>query len=285
MLDYKSRLQGVNVWNSLVFILNGLIFLLIGLQLPLIIRQLGEISLGKAIWYGLAITFILIITRLICTFCASVFSTFMSRFITVAEPNPGWKLPLIHGWAGIRGVVSLAAALSIPLYISAGKAFPYRDLILFITFIVILVTLVLQGLTLPWLIRKLDVKEKDSAIPGHEQEKRIQRKIARHSLERIEEKFNNEKITNEYLKNLHAKLKTEIDFFNRELAESENITIDSRIEYQKFYLELLEEQRKLLEDINLRAEFDEDIIRKYQSLIDLEEYKIREKFVQDPSVQ
>ena len=91
MLTYRSRVQGINVWTNLVFVLNGLIFLLIGLQLPSIANQLGDISLPKAIWYGLAISFVLIITRLLCTFGASLFTRFMSQFITVADPNPGWK--------------------------------------------------------------------------------------------------------------------------------------------------------------------------------------------------
>lgn len=128
--------------------------MLIGLQLPSIATQLGDTSIGTAIWYGLGISLLLIITRLLCTFGAALFTMFISRFITVADPNPGWKMPLIAGWAGMRGVVSLAAALSIPIFISADQPFPYRNLILFITFIVILVTLVFQGLTLPgWLER------------------------------------------------------------------------------------------------------------------------------------
>ncbi len=73
----------------------------------------------------------------------------MSRFVTTADNNPGWRGPLIFGWAGMRGVVSLAAALSIPVYLTNGSAFPQRNMILFITFTVILVTLVFQGLTLP----------------------------------------------------------------------------------------------------------------------------------------
>ena len=122
MLNYRSRIEGVNVWTNIVFVLNGLIFFLIGLQLPSIIQQLGDISLGRAIWYGLAISLVLIIARLLCTFGASLFTRFMSHFITVADPNPGWKGPMIFGWAGMRGVVSLAAALSIPLFISEGHA-------------------------------------------------------------------------------------------------------------------------------------------------------------------
>ncbi|MEP0924859.1 cation:proton antiporter [Leptolyngbya sp. ST-U4] len=137
-------------------VLNGLIFLLIGLELPFVTRQPGEISFGSAVWYGLIITFVLIVTRLLCTFGTSVLMRVMSRFITVSDPNPGWQGPLIFGWTGMRGVVSLASALSVPILTQAGQPFPYRDLILFITFVVILITLVFQGLTLPWLVHKVN---------------------------------------------------------------------------------------------------------------------------------
>src|SRR4029079_308413 len=83
MLTYKSRVQAFNVWTNLVFVLNGIVFLLIGLQLPSIVLQLGEIGLNKAIWYGLAISAVLIITRLLCTIGAVYFTRFMSHFITV----------------------------------------------------------------------------------------------------------------------------------------------------------------------------------------------------------
>ncbi|HMG15639.1 MAG TPA: cation:proton antiporter, partial [Saprospiraceae bacterium] len=236
------------------------------------------------IWYGLAISFVLIITRLLCTLGASLFTRFMSRFITVAVANPGWKLPLIHGWAGIRGVVSLAAALSIPLIISEGKEFPYRNLILFITFIVILVTLVLQGLTLPWLIRILKVNELKGSLSEYEQEKMLQKKITQFSIHHIEEEFSKEGFQNEHLENLHSRLKIELDLLTAEFPQATELDQNSIYEFQKHYLSLLEHQRKLLDDINHYSEYDEGIIRKYQSLIDLEEYKIREKFTTIPDV-
>ena len=277
MLNYKSRIQGVNVWDSIVFVLNGLVFLLIGLQLPSITRQLGDISIVTAIWYGLAISFVLILTRLLCTFGASLFTKLMSRFMTVADDNPGWKMPLIYGWAGMRGVVSLAAALSIPLLVSNDQAFPYRNLILFITFIVIIVTLIVQGLTLPWLIKKLNVEEdKPAILSENEQEELIQKKITQFSLNYLEEKFKQEGFQNKHLKNMQSRLKIEMDFFNREIEETENAHQNSRNEYQQIYLELLEHQRKLLVEINQHDEYDEEIIRKYQSLIDFEEYRLRE---------
>jgi len=276
LLNYMSLVQGVNVWNSIVFVLNSLIFLLIGLQLPSIVQQLGHVSPGIAISYGLAISFLLVITRLFCTLGASVFTRFMGRFITVADTNPGWKLPLIYGWAGIRGVVSLAAALSIPVTLSDGQPFPHRNLILFITFIVILTTLVLQGLTLPWLIRMLNVKETHGRIPESEQEAIIEKKLAKYSIEHLEEKYARNGRHNKQLKNLLAALKTELEFFSQE-HDSEHARKSARKEYGRIYLELLDFQRKLLDDINHRAEFDEELIRKYLALVDIEELKTRER--------
>jgi len=282
MLNYRSRIEGVNVWTSIVFVLNGLIFILIGLQLPAITSQLGDVGLGRAIGYGLAISLVLIITRMICTFGASIFTRFMSRFITVADPNPGWKGPIIFGWAGMRGVVSLAAALSIPLLTDEGLSFPHRNLILFITFIVILVTLVLQGLTLPWVIRKVNLKDNDQVIPQQKQEIIIQKKMAIYSLQYLEEKYSEDWPHNEHLSNLHERLKIDQQFLTLALEKSDNVIESTRENFHRIYLEILEQQRKLLKEMNRRAEFDEDLIRKYLTLIDLEEFKVREKkFTED----
>lgn len=280
MLSYKSRLQGVNVWTNVVFVLNGLIFLLIGLQLPSISKQLGNISLSSAIWYGLAISFVLIVARFLCTFGASLFTRFASHFITVADNNPGWKGPIILGWSGMRGVVSLAMALSIPLLIPDGQPFPYRNLILFITFIVILVTLVFQGLTLPWVIRKVKLEDRFTLIPEQKQEIIIQKKIAQDSLKYLDDKYGEDSTKNEHLHNLNARFKIDLKHLNQELEKTDNTKESPLKNFQQVYLEILEHQRKLLDEMNHKAEFDEELIRKYLSLIDLEELKVREKISQ-----
>ncbi|PYS99781.1 MAG: Na+/H+ antiporter [Acidobacteria bacterium] len=277
MLSFRTRVEGVNVWNSLVFVLNGLVFMLIGLQLPSITRQLGETSIGAAIWYGLAISFVLVVARILCTLGASVFTTFMSRFITVADSHPGWRNPLILGWSGMRGVVSLAMALSIPLYASGAEPFPYRNLILFITFIVILVTLVFQGLTLPWVIRKVHAEDKFTGIPERDQELIIQKKIVDGSLKYLDEKYGKESVENEYLDNLVARLETDLRMLEKKLEPTDDPRENPSTEYSVIYLDLLDRQRKLLTELNRSAELDEDLIRKYLSLIDLEELKIRAK--------
>jgi len=276
MLSFRSRIQGFNTWNSLVFVLNGLIFMLIGLQLPHIASQLEDGGLGNAIWYGLLVSLVLIVTRLACTLGASVFTRIMSRFIAVADPNPGWRVPVVFGGAGMRGVVSLAAALSIPVVMDNGAPFPYRNLILFITFVVILVTLVFQGLTLPWVIRMLHVEDDDatSEVP---QEMLIQKKLANASLQFLEENYGNQRTQNQHLNNLFQRLQLDLNQGYQQ-PESDNATIDNtRNLHQGVYLEVLEQQRKLLNEMNRSDDYDEELIRKYLGLIDIEEFKIREK--------
>lgn len=285
LLSYRSRVEGLNVWANLVFVLNGLIFLLIGLELPFVTRQLENISLGSTVWYGSIVAFVLIVTRLLCTLGTSVLMRFMSRFITVSDPNPGWRGPLIFGWAGMRGVVSLASALSVPILTQTGQPFPYRDLILFITFIVILITLVFQGLTLPWLIRKVNLKDRFTLIPEQKQEIIIQKKLAQASLRFLEEKYSPERARNEHLDNLFKKLEIDLKFFDRELEESNLDWQNSLKGYQSIYLEVLEQRRNLLNKMNRRAEFDEELIRKYLLLTDVEEFKVREIGLQESDAE
>jgi Na+/H+ antiporter len=285
LLTYRSRLESVNVWTVLSFVFNGFVFMLIGLQLPSITQQLGDITLGRAIEYGLLISLVLIVSRLLCSFGASVFTRFASHFITVADANPGWRLPLITGWAGMRGVVSLASALSIPLLTPQGQPFPYRNLILFITFVVILVTLVFQGLTLPWVIRKMDLGDKYTTIPEERQELLIQKKLAQTALHYVEEQAIQEAKPNEYLQNLHARLQLDTEYLGRALEASDDTERRRLQHFQQHYLALLDQQRTLLHHMNQRAEFDEEIIRKYLALLDVEEYKLREKQPQESDLE
>jgi len=173
-------------------------------------------------------------------------------------------------------VVSLAAALSIPVVMDNGAPFPYRNLILFITFVVILVTLVFQGLTLPWVIRMLHVEDDDatSEVP---QEMLIQKKLANASLQFLEENYGNQRTQNQHLNNLFQRLQLDLNQGYQQ-PESDNATIDNtRNLHQGVYLEVLEQQRKLLNEMNRSDDYDEELIRKYLGLIDIEEFKIREK--------
>ncbi|MBN9382982.1 MAG: Na+/H+ antiporter [Chitinophagaceae bacterium] len=271
-LSQRSRLRGANVWSTLGFVLNGLIFMLIGLQLPNIVGQLGDVRLSQAIGYGLLITGVLVVGRLLSTLGASAFTVWVSKYITTADSRPGWRNPIIFGWAGMRGVVSLAAALSIPLYLHNGAPFPQRNLILFITFMVILLTLVVQGLTLPLVIRWVRGGEnRDITLPHKEQELLLRKKLSHYSLQFLDDQHRTELEHNRPLQQLRER------FANDQLPQDDNAGVWHE-DYRRIYLQLLEIQRDVLHKLNRKNELDDEIIRKYLTMLDLEEEKLRMKF-------
>jgi Na+/H+ antiporter len=268
-LNSSSRVRGVNVWESFVFVLNGLVFMLIGLDLPEITAGLKQdgIAFGDAIWYGLLVTALLIVVRLLAAFGAVVTTLVMRNFINVAERNPGFKGPILLGWTGMRGVVSLAAALSIPVQLADGTAFPQRNLILFITFIVILSTLLLQGLTLPLLIKKLKISGYNDHMSEQEANDFIKTALAQHSLKRLSDKYEDQLQTNAAVQQIAEKCR---------LKNLYNLSPVMSAEVKTIYLDLLEEQRQwLLQKNQSDPHFDEDIIRKYLHQLDIEEEKFR----------
>ena len=267
IFSHRSRLRGSNVWTTIGFVFNGLIFMLIGLELPEIIRQLGDTSLTQAILYGVGISLLLIVGRLLCTLGSSVFTVFISRYITTADNRPGWKGPVLFGWAGMRGVVSLAAALSIPLTLPGGAAFPQRNLILFITFMVIIITLLVQGLSLPFVIRKVNMKDPDHDLPPEEQDRQVRLQLTEHGLAFLDENYPDEVAANPLLRQLRNRLCTDDEQLQRQTPEVQH-------QYKKIYLKVLKKQRQFLLDLNRSLANDEEIIRKYQAILDIEQEKL-----------
>ena len=159
-----SRLQTTAVWDALEFLLNGLIFILLGLQLPYVVSGLREYSRLQLVGYGFAFSASLIALRLIWVYPGSMVASALRRLVTKEHrERPPAKGVFVTGWTGMRGVVALAAASSLPYTLANGAEFPQRNLILFLTFSVILVTLVLQGMSLPYLIRLLGFPKQDVA--------------------------------------------------------------------------------------------------------------------------
>ena len=261
----SARIHAMPVWNNFIFLLNGLAFTMIGLDLPEILSGLKRsgVSLLEAVSYGVLVTAVLIVIRLMASYGAVYITMFMKRFISVADDrNPGKATPFIVGWAGMRGVVSLAAALSIPA-MAGSEPFPHRDLILFITFVVILLTLVVQGLSLPLLIKSVKFPDFNDHMPNELARIKIKKALAQASL-----KFKNEKFANE--ENFLLKKLEEV--WNFEL-ESENFEISD--ETRQRYFEILEEQRKALCELNKDPKIDEEVIRTFLYHIDLEEQRWR----------
>lgn len=267
ILSASSRLRGINVWESFAFVLNGLVFMLIGLDLPEITSGLEGVSLSAAIGYGLLITGVLIVVRILSAYGAVIITLIARNFIKVADASPGFKAPVILGWTGMRGVVSLAAALSIPIQLyPGGPDFPQRNLILFITFIVILTTLLLQGLTLPFLIKKVNMPSFNDHLPDDEADELIKKEMAQYTLEHITKNYGEMLKISPFLRSIHDKWQGKID-------DESQIKISPEVKWA--YLDILNQQRIWLVDQNNGDRYDEDVIRKHLMRIDLEEERIK----------
>ncbi|MGP9018667.1 Na+/H+ antiporter [Streptomyces sp. BR1] len=161
-VDFATRLQEAAVWKMVAFVLESAVFALIGLQLPVVLKGLGAYEGWEAALYAVGVFAAVVVVRFVWVFPATFLPRVLSERIRVREPDTNWTAPVIVGWAGMRGVVSLAIAFSIPMTTHDDLPFPARDLVLFLTFTTVIATLVVQGLTLPPLIRALKLPGRDA---------------------------------------------------------------------------------------------------------------------------
>ncbi|MFL5884452.1 MAG: Na+/H+ antiporter [Thermoleophilaceae bacterium] len=159
ILPARTRLQGTFVWDILDFLLNAVLFVLIGLQLRGVVDGLSGYSASQLAGYGLVVAGVVAVTRLVWFFTVPYLVRVLDRRPAQRARRVGARWRLVMAWSGMRGAVSLAVALAVPLTTDAGDAFPKRDLIVFLTFAVIFFTLVVQGLSLPALIRRLRITD------------------------------------------------------------------------------------------------------------------------------
>lgn len=180
-----ARLVGRSVWQVVEYVLVGVVFVLIGLRLPDTVAGLGDYSVGLVVTASVTVVAVVVISRFLWVFPAAYLPPLLSRRIRERDPGPTWQLPTLVSWAGMRGVVSLAAALALPVTTATGAPFPQRALLLFITFVVIVATLFGQGLTLPALVRRLPLPETET--DDTVQEAAAQRAAGAAGLQRLDE--------------------------------------------------------------------------------------------------
>jgi len=275
ILSYGSRLQSQSVWNVLIFLLNGVVFILIGLQMPDVVRGLGEYSLHAAIWYGIAISLLTIIVRILWVYPGAYLPRMLSRRIRSREVKPGWRVIFLTGWSGMRGVVSLASALAVPIALPGGDAFPHRNMILFITFCVILSTLVLQGLTLPLIIRWLKIEVKETQ---EEERLSLRLRLANTVIEHINTHYPEESGTIEAFSRLKARYERIAAITDKRLkreGEENGKPPGFLRQYRRLLLELVSIQRQELSRMRRDNEYSEEVLRNKETELDLEEARYR----------
>ena len=278
-LNYHTRMQTKEVWETVGFLLNGFVFILIGLELPVIVEGLGGYSMEEAIRYALLISAMVIVIRIVLVYLTSFIPRWFSPRVREQERSPGLKLPFIIGWAGMRGVVSLASALAIPLALDNGEAFPQRNLILFITFVVILVTLVFQGLTLPIFLRLLKVKEIDDVVPVEEQTENIRLQLAKSAVAHLDKKYQEEMAAHETIARIKEQFVRSIQATELALNEGdkkEEVASVRRLQ-RKISLELMALRRSELHRIGEEKRYDDEVIRNLEHSLDLEEARLNKQ--------
>ncbi|HKP90741.1 MAG TPA: Na+/H+ antiporter [Thermoleophilaceae bacterium] len=270
----QTRLQGFAVWEILVFLLNATLFILIGLQLPVIADGLDAYSPGELIGYAAAVCATVIGARFAWLFTVPYVIRLLDRRPSQRERRVGARQRVVVAWSGMRGAVSLAAALALPLETDAGAPLPGRDLVLFVTFALILVTVVGQGLTLPYLIRALGVQEDGTEEDA--EDARARWVAARAALERLDE-LAAEDWTREDTIDRTRRL---LEFRQRRVKvrvgklEDEDGIEERSIAYQRLMRELYIAQRAAVVELRNGGTISNDVMHRIERELDLEESRL-----------
>lgn len=276
-----TRIQGNAVWEIVTFILNSALFVLIGLQLPNVIDGIGDAATGELLAQGALIAAVVMAVRIAWVFPLTYLPRVLFKRNRERDPSPPWQNTLLVAWTGMRGAVSLAAALALPLAIDGGDAFPERDLIIFLAFSVILATLLVQGLTLPPLIRVLGVDDRDDALESEEVEARLRATEA--ALRRLDELEREDWVldgTVERMRGMHLYRRRR---FTARSSDGEfdggiggdGIDYETRSQaYQRLQREVIEAQRERVIELRDRGEINDDVLRRIETELDLEDSRL-----------
>jgi monovalent cation/hydrogen antiporter len=262
----QVRLQGIAVWGIVQYLLNALLFVLVGLQLPVVIEGLGDVPTMRLLGYAALVSATVIALRFLWVFAS------IDAPKRIAGRMTNWRGGVFLSWAGMRGAVSLAAALALPLQTDAGSSFPGRDLILFLTFAVILVTLVGQGLTLPLVIRWLRLE--DDGIDDREDAKaRI--KAAEAALTRLEQLADEDWVRDDTAERMRGAYRFRNDRFRARFDDGDDGAIEARSQdFQRLRRELLTAERDAVTELRHSGAISNDVWIRVTRDLDLEELRL-----------
>ena len=272
IVSSRFRLPAFAVWEMVVFLLNGFVFITIGLQLPGILRELRGESVGALIDDGLLLSGAAVLVRVCWVFAATYLPRSLSKRVRKRDPYPGWRNVAVIAWAGMRGVISLAAAFALPFVLPNGNPFPGRSYILFFTFCVILVTLVFQGLTLPVLIRKLGLKD-DRSTDTEERNARVEANKAALSL--VESLATNGKFGADLISRLRAEYDDRLAQLELCAQSDEDCTGGiATPQYQRLQQKALDVERQTIIRLRNQQVINDNALRRIQRDLDLAEARL-----------
>ena len=265
----QTRLQGQGFWEILTFLLNVLLFGLIGLQLQPILDALSGISGWSLVADAAVIVLAVILVRIVWVFPATYVPRWLFPRLRARDPSPPWRYPALISWNGMRGAVTIAAALLIPLRTDAGEPFPGRDLIIFFAFSVVLATLVVQGLSLPLVIRLLRLEADDGGAEAEEIQARI--RAAEAALERLDELVGEAWVLDDTAERARGMYRFRIDRFSARIDPEADGKLEKRsLKFQRLRRELLDAERHAVVEMRNTGEISDEVMRLVERDLDLE---------------
>src|SRR3954452_20952964 len=268
----RTRLQGLFVWDILDFLINAVLFVLVGLELRTVVDSLDGYSVSDLAGYALAISGVVVGTRIVWAMTVPYLIRALDRRESQRARRTTVASRLVVAWSGMRGAVSLAAALAIPLTTDAGGPFPHRDLIIFLTFSVIFVTLVAQGLSLPVLIRRLGITS-----DGTEETEEIRARLvaSKAALERLDALEGEEWTRDETVERMRALYRYRKRRFAARAGKIEDDGYEDRsLAYQQMVQIVLAAQRDALIRMRSRGEVSNEVMNRVIRELDLEETRL-----------
>lgn len=274
IFSHESRIMTYAVWEVVVFILNSLIFILLGLQLRSVLQGIANYPGSSLALYGIVLSVVVIVIRFVWILPGAMLPFYFNKRAMKKE-NFDRRNMVVFGWAGMRGVVSMAAAFALPLTLKNGSPFPHRDLIIYLTFCVILSTLVLLGFTLPWVIKKLQLPKYSIAAEEYE----VRTNVVTETITHIEENLS--LLQDELLNNIKSKYEVKYNRLQKTDLPANYFgkgkTLDGNIfnEYSKLQIDLIAVERQALERLHKQGKTSEEILRKIERELDLEETRLQ----------
>jgi len=272
LTTYQTRLQGDAVWGITTFLLNALLFVLVGLQLRPTLHALSGRSSASLVADGVVVSAAVILTRLAWLPIGAYVPRALVPAVRRSDPYPPWQWPVLLGWAGMRGAVSLTAALAIPLTVRGGAPFPDRELVVFLTFCVILATLVLQGGTVPLVARALGVEDDGKA---EKEETKARYKAAQAALARLDELVGEDWVREDTADRLRGAYQFRLNRMASRFDPDGDGALDARsLDYQRLRRELLDAERQALVDLRRRGTIDDEVMNRVTRDLDLEDARL-----------
>jgi CPA1 family monovalent cation:H+ antiporter len=275
LISAPTRLQGIFFWDFFMYVIDGMVFLLTGLQARTLFAGVRSYPAAELVVSAVVVSAVVIATRFIWMYPATYLPRWLIPSIARKDPAPPWQWPFVLAFTGVRGIVSLAAALAIPLLTDDGTPFPHRDLVLLLTFVIVLVTLVGQGLTLPWVIRAVGLANagRRERIEGKAAEFDARRRATESVIDRLDRLAEEHQIPTE----IYARLRAHrLDQLNQiELRRHDDDEHKQRVNLlDDIESQVIAAERGFINELYARGELKDEARRRIERGLDLREAEI-----------